>query len=187
MKRPDVFEGVLFALLASIGASLVYAALTWLLARSGVLYLIITAVMLAYVLYLLLRSREKVGRISTLVIWCGIALVLWLLAVPLPVFVLAHLGMLWLIRSLYFHTSIITILLDLGLNGLSLLAASWALGQTQSLFLSVWCFFLVQALFVKLPQNWRKSQVTLSTDDIATDNFEQAHRLAQAALRKLVS
>ena len=63
---------------------------------------------------------------------------------------------------------------------------------TNSLFLSVWCFFLVQALFVVLPVDlksaFQKSSKKDSTDKPLTDDtFENAYHSAKVALRQLTT
>jgi len=57
---------------------------------------------------------------------------------------------------------------------------------THSLFLSLWCFFLIQALFVLIPSSLMpvRNKATSSTRE--TD-FERAHRAAQIAVRRLTS
>ena len=76
---------------------------------------------------------------------------IWLIEPPLLHYALIHLTSLWLIRSLYFHASILSTLLDFGVIALGLAVALWALIHSGSLLLSLWCFFLVQAVFVAIP------------------------------------
>ena len=72
---------------------------------------------------------------------------------------------------------------DLALNGVSLAAAVWAVNQTGSLFVSIWCFFLVQALFVAIPASMK--QKAGQTGESHKDRFQHAYRAAETALRKL--
>ncbi len=105
----------------------------------------------AYTLYLLSRSEERTGRIATVVVWCVATALAAVFASSLPLFLICQVASIWLIRSLYFHGSIVTALADLGIGGLALAFAIWAAKSSGSVFLSIWCFFLVQALFVALP------------------------------------
>jgi hypothetical protein len=187
MKRPSFYQGVAFALAASLAGGALHAALPTLLPGAGSLRLIIAGVGLAYLLYLLGRSPERVGRISTVLAWGLGAIVLWLAAPPLGLYVLAHLLMLWLARSLYFHSGVLSSLADLGLSGLALCAALWALMSTGSLFFGLWSFFLVQALFVAIPESLGQRPVPAQHSPGPNDPFEHAHRAAEAALRRLSS
>ena len=102
------------------------------------------------------------------------------------IYLLVHVVMIWLVRALYFYSSLLAALADLGLNALAMAAVVWASLQSGSLMLAMWCFFLVQALFVMLPRNMEKSRnETLATGEV--DPFDTARRNAQAALRKLSS
>ena len=95
--------------------------------------------------------------------------------------------MLWMIRSLYFYSSVLSSLADLGVNGLGVAAAAWAAAPTNSIFLSIWCFFLIQALFVYIPAVVRKENTANTNPVAAKDRFEQAYREAEYALRKFSS
>ena len=187
MRRPSFFEGVVVALIVSVVAAAVFTVPAMLFGGGGVHRLVIAGIGFAYVLYLLARSRERVGRVTVVALWLGLAAATWLLAPQLLIYVAVHIGMVWLIRSLYFHASVLSALADLGLNGLALTAALWAGVQTHSLWLGIWCFFLVQALFVAIPPQWRRPQPgPLPTRD-ATDCFETAHQAAESALRRFSS
>jgi len=145
--------------------------------------LLVAAVALAYVVYLLARSRERAGRISILAIWSGAAVLTWWSAPSLMVYIAIHLVLLWLVRALYFHAGPLSALLDLGLNGLAFAVAAWAVIHTHSIFLALWCFFLVQSLFVLIPPHWRQSARDGAAN--AVDRFEHAHRAAMSALQRI--
>jgi hypothetical protein len=187
MRQLTFLEGVALAFVTSAVGSILYTALTAVLPGAWVLRGLIAGIALAYVSYLLTRSRQRVGRITTLAAWMLAATGLWWLEPPLTLYLLAHGGLIWLIRSLYFHSSILSALADLALNALSLAATVWAANQSGSVFLSIWCFFLVQALFVAIPSRMgRRSSIHRPAPD-DEDPFEHAHRAAQAALRRLSS
>ncbi|MBT2971899.1 MAG: hypothetical protein KME56_03765 [Candidatus Thiodiazotropha sp. (ex Ctena orbiculata)] len=185
MRRPSFLEGVAVALIATIGIGVLFDPLTMLFASGFVLRMLIAVAGLLYVVYLLRRSGEKVGRISSISLWLMSAALIWLMGLSLPVYLMAHLGLVWLIRSLYFYASLISALADLALLSFGLAAALWAMLQTGSLLLGVWCFFLVQALFVFIPSSWRRAGKPGTHLDGADDPFQQAYRTAQAALTKL--
>lgn len=184
MKKPGFFEGAAFALAASLGGSVLHSALSPVLSGATAARLLVAGLGLAYVLYLLQRTPERVGRITALAGWTAAAALAWGLPVPLTLYLLIHLGLVWLIRSLYFHSSLVAALADLGLGGLALAAGIAALLHTGSLFLALWSVFLVQALWVAIPP---RIGARPRAPDTAEDDFQQAHRTAEAALRRLSS
>jgi hypothetical protein len=184
MKRPTFFEGVGVALAASLTGGVLFSVLATVFAGGAVMRVLIAGLGLAYVLYLLRRSRERVGRIVVVAAWLSAAAVIGLLHPPLVLYLLLHIGLIWLIRSLYFYNSALSSLADLALTGLAVTAAVWALTVTGSLLLGLWCFFLVQALFVTIPDNLPRKPVAPPSVAGGDDHFEHAHQVAQAALRK---
>lgn len=185
MKRVSFFEGVGVALAAGIGGSALFGILTAVFAGGFVLRILIAIIGLFYVLYLLRRSSEKVGRITAFVIWLVTAVAIWLLGLSLPLYLMAHLGLIWLTRLLYFYSSFISALLDLGLVLFGMAAASWAALETGNVFLSIWSFFLVQALFAVIPKTWKRPGKSNAKENIADDRFQLAYRAAEAAVSKL--
>ncbi|MEJ2456372.1 MAG: hypothetical protein P8103_19795 [Candidatus Thiodiazotropha sp.] len=185
MKRPGFFEGVGVALAASVAGGVLFTVLAGLFAGGFVLRGLVALLGLLYVIYLLSRSTERVGRITALSAWLAAALGIWLLGLSLPLYLLAHLGLIWLVRSLYFHSGPITAFADLGLVLFGLAAALWAWLHTGSLGLGIWCFFLVQALFVLIPANLRRGPSRSMASATETDPFQQAYRTAEAAVARL--
>ena len=187
MKRPGFLQGVIVAAIFAFFASMTAATLTPFVGFVAVFRFLIAAMGLAYILYLLSRSREKVGRVTTLTLWSALAAATWWVAPPLPLYLLIHVGAMWLVRSLYFYSGVLPAVMDLGLNALSIAAAVWALGHSGSIFLATWCFFLVQALFVAIPTSVKRG--TGSVKDATVDNepFERARRQADRALHQLFS
>ena len=101
----------------------------------------------------------------------------------LPAFLLVLVGTIWLTRALYHHSGVLAAVIDLGISGLAVAGAIWALG-TGSYALTFWCFFLIQALFVWIPE------VTTSSTpdrDLNQSDFDNARRLAAAALKRLAA
>ena len=187
MKQPTFLEGVGVAIAASLAGSVLYTALNTVFPGGPVLRLLIADIGLAYVLYLLGRSHERIGRITTATAWAVMAGMLWFIQPPLLLYVFVHLGAIWLIRSLYFYSSALSALADLGLNGLGLAAAVWAVTRTGSVFLGIWCFFLVQALFVAIPKRIGRRSGTGQDGHDSEARFQHAYRAAEAAVRKLSS
>ena len=188
MKTPLGFlEGIGVALLLSITGTAVFIMFNPFLSAGILMRLVISGLAFAYVLYLLWRSRERFGRVTVLAGWLLASSGIWLFYPPILVFVLLHLSLIWLIRALYFYSGVLPALFELGLNAIALLIAIGAGLHTQSLFLGLWCFFLCQALFVFIPATLQRQAATATTDNMAEDRFESAHRVAVAALRKLTT
>ena len=185
MNRPTFFHGVVVAAVLAFAGSVVIGALTPFVGVGSVVRLVIPAVSLAYILYLLRSSTERVGRISTLTLWSALALATWWYGPPLPLYVLVHVGAVWLVRSLYFYSGVIPALMDLGLSAMSVTAFIWAISRTGSVFLATWSFFLVQALFVLIPLSIARRGEAREAP--ATDNepFNNARRQADQALQQL--
>jgi hypothetical protein len=186
MKRPGFLEGAAVALVASIAGGACYAALTAVFPPLAVFRVLVAALGLAYVVYLLRRNEERVGRLTTVTIWLAAAGALWISEPPSLLYLCAHLGLVWLVRSLYFHSSLLAALADLGLVALGLAAAVWAARQSASFALSVWCFFLVQALYAAIPVRF-PGESGRDGHAVPEDRFQRAHQAAEAALRGLHS
>ncbi|OUR64308.1 hypothetical protein A9Q79_07675 [Methylophaga sp. 42_25_T18] len=183
MKTTTFFDGVVVALVCSFVGSAAYYILSSLFADNLVIRLLISGLSLAYVFYLLNRSNEKTGRITVMAAWSVITITTWVLWPPAPLFILINLGAIWLIRSLYFYSSLFSSLADLALTAISIAVAFWVASHTGSLFLSLWCFFLTQALFVLIPSSMKSTQKNTATNKDA--DFQHAYQVAEAAVQKL--
>jgi len=186
MKRPTFFHGVIVAAVLGFFTSAVIATLTPFVGLGTVVRLVIPALALSYLLYLFSRNGERVGRITTLVLWTTLTVATWWFEPPVVLYFLIHVGAVWLVRSLYFYSGVVPALLDLGLSALSVSAAVWALTRSGSVFLATWCFFLVQALFVVIPPTVQRKAATVKDDHVVNDDFERARKRADAALRQLI-
>ena len=184
MKRPTFLEGALLSLIAAISGSVLFSALNLVLPGDTLLRLLVSLLSLAYIGYLMTRSRERLGRITAFGSWLLVTLTGLLLAPSLLLSVLLHCGFIWTVRSLYMHKGVLAAVADLALTALSLAAAAWAAVQSGSLFLTIWCFFLMQALFVAIPENRSKNDFSPESGDAG---FYQAWQSAQKALSKMVS
>jgi hypothetical protein len=187
MTRPSFFHGVVVAAVVGFFASAIVASLTPFVGLGAVMRLLIPALGLAYLLYLFSRNAEKVGRVTTLTLWSAMAVAAWWLAPALPLYLLLHVGAVWLVRSLYFYTGFLPALMDLGISTLSVAATAWAISRSGSVFLATWCFFLVQALFVAIPPTIRSRESRQLSDVVDNESFEIAKRQADRALRQLFS
>jgi len=186
VSKPTVLEGIGVALAASIAGAGAFAILSVVLDGLGLFRLLVAALALGYVVYLLVRSREHTGRVSVIAVWLALAAANLLLVRSPLLYVVVHLAVIWLVRALYYYQGVLPALMDLGLMAAALLAGVWAGQTTHSLFLSLWCFFLPQALFVLIPVSLTRprNRAVAAAD---ADEFERAHRAARLALRKLTN
>ena len=187
MKQPGFFEGVMVALVMSLLGGLLFSVLSPIFGTAEVLRWLIVGMSFGYLIYLLSRSNQSVGRVTVILGWVLLTGMIGLSGISLTLYLLLHLLLIWLIRSLYFYASLFSAVLDLGLNGLSLAAGVWAFDHTGSLFLGIWCLFLIQALFVAIPVRIPGKTAEASLQQLSEERFEQAHRTAQTALNKLSS
>ncbi len=187
MKQPTFLEGVAVALAVSLAGGVSYAALDAVFPGVPVLRLLIAGIGLAYVVYLLSRSPERVGRVTAGAAWllvAGSALVHAPAPAALPVRAPGH-PLADPLAVLLFQRCCLRCA-DLGLNGLGLSSAIWALTRTGSVLLGIWCFFLVQALFVVIPKSIRRKPGAGQAGH-EEDRFQHAYRSAETAVRKLSS
>ena len=183
MKRPTFIQGVVIALGFALTGAAVFSSLTLIYTSSFVLKTLITGFAGLYVVYLLARSEERTGRVTVPVLWMAGAVLTWLLSPGIMPFLVVHVIAVWLIRSLYFHSSLLPALLDLTLCALSVVAAVATARHTHSVLLSVWSLFLVQALFVLIPEVVRSARV--ERDASLDEGFDRALRTAEAAVRRI--
>ena len=168
---------------SACGAALLTALSPWLGAATA-LRAVVALLGFAYTVHVLGRSGERVGRLTTIVCWLGVAGGAWLADLPLVGYVLLHVGLAWLVRSLYHYSGVLPALADFGLSLLGTAFAVWAAQRSGSPWLALWCFFLVQAFHALIPPTLAQRGAALAAGDSA---FERAHRAAEAAVRCLSS
>ncbi len=172
------------AFVLSLSGAAVLVTLSPFVGSGTALRAVIALLGLAYVLYVIGRSGERVGRITTVALWIAAASFAWFLGLPLVVYVLVHVGLVWLVRSLYHYSGVLPALADLGLGLLGAAFAVWAAQRSGSAWLALWCFFLVQSFHVLIPPTLGAA---IAPPDAGNDAFARAHRAAEAAVRRLSS
>jgi hypothetical protein len=185
MKTPGILEGITFAIGASLAGAILATLLPVVLSQYIGTQVLIAALGLGYLLYLLKRSKERVGRVVMVALWSIATLSCLLLDASVPALLLVQAGLIWIVRSLYFHSSVLPALLDLGLVATGLVASTWAILQTGSVTTAIWCFFLTQSLFVLIPGFVGARDNSSCFNPADTDRFQSAHRVALDAVRKL--
>ena len=186
--REAAFGFVLAVAAAAAALTLSFALPTPIVAR-----VVVAGAALAYLLRTLARANERTGRVVCVALWLAATCGAWWLGVGLPGFVLLHVAAIWLVRSLYAYSTFVEAALDLGLSALAMSFAVWAGVRTESLFLAVWCFFLIAAMHVAVPSaaaaltSRAGSGKENAAGDDANRNFTEALRAAHAALERMAA
>ncbi|MCO7222811.1 hypothetical protein [Pleionea sp. CnH1-48] len=105
---------------------------------------------LFYLLYLISQSRHRSGSLIVLSAWLVICLVCWGWNDTFAL-VLGLTGLVSFTRFLFFHRRWLAFCADILLSITALALAVATLAHTQQISLAVWCFFIVQALFLFIP------------------------------------
>lgn len=182
-RSPTLLRGVLVALVLSLLGGATFAGLSHLIDAAAALRFSIALLAGCYVFWLISRSGASIGRVVAAVGWSAAATALWFSPAALPMYLLTHVALIWLVRSLYFHGGVMAALMDLALSGLGIAVAVWATEQSHSVFLASWCFFLTQSFFVLIPR-LQKDRLAPALDD-HSQPFLRAQRTAEAALRRM--
>jgi hypothetical protein len=165
----NVGVGLGFALVGSIVFTVLPAAFD--------LTLLISGLAGSYVLYLLAGSTERIGRVTAMVVWSAVTLGLGVMDATWFTTLLAQVGMITLVRSLYHHNGLIALVIDAGLGLFATAASLWAFSHTGSLFVATWCFFLVQAAYVLIPGH--------ADPETMASSFTDAQRTAEQAIARM--
>lgn len=182
MKNTGFIGGVIVALIFAASGSALFSVLTPFFSGISALRCIISLLTLGYLLYLLMHSPVRVGRVSAFTLALGLSAVSLYWQPPLVLYCLMHVGLIWLVRCCYFHNGLAGALADLGFCAMAFAAAVWAAERSGTLFLSLWSFFLIQALVMPVLRNRMGGENGLPGDD---EPFRRAQRSAESALRRL--
>jgi hypothetical protein len=185
MTRPGFWREAGVALALSMVGAIAFHATAVLIGSSLALRLVIAAIGLVYAVLLLRGLRARSGRLIVIAAWLALDIALFVLQPPLLLWLLAQTFAIWLLRCWCCYGSVIAALADGALGLFALAAAMVGAAHSRSVFLALWSFFLVQALFVLIPETLRPRITAALPDD--EDRFDQAHRSAEAALRRLTA
>jgi hypothetical protein len=134
---------------------------------------------------LLLRSlRPRHGATVTLSGWAMLTVLLVSFNPALWLWLLSQAVTIWLVRCLYRYDRLLTVVADAALSSFAIALALAVADHTHSLFLSLWSWFLLQSLVVFIPSAPAAHAAHASRAGF-NDAFEQAHRTAESALRRL--
>jgi hypothetical protein len=185
-SRPRLIQGITAAAILAVSAAALVAVLASFLGLATIIRLCTPLIALAYLLYLLRSTRARTGRVVTLSAWSVMALAAWWFVPSLAFYLLLHAGAIWLVRSLYAYSSLMTALADLVMSASAAVIFTWAFMRTGSVFLATWSFFLVQAFWIYIPAHLR-GRLSGKPTDTDDGKFDRARRQADAALHQLFS
>ncbi len=184
MTSPSFWRQIGSGLMLSVVGGVLYAALSPFIGSGTLLRALVVGLGAIYLALLLHDLRARIGLVVTLAGW---ALVTGLLCAFNPTFwvwLLAQTLVIWLLRCLYRYDSLATAIADAAVSGFALATALATASYTHSLFLTLWSWFLVQAMFVFIPPS-RAPTTAAAPEPDSDDAFGQAYRTAEAALRRL--
>jgi hypothetical protein len=185
MNSATFLQGVVLAFALAAGAAAFWITGATLLDPASALRLLIAGLGCAYLAYLCTTARRRAGRVTSLLVWVTVTAAAVPLAPSAAVFALLQVALLWLLRVFLQRRCPLSALADLALNAGAVVFAGAALTRTGSVFLTVWSFFLVQALHVVIPRSpspeHRMRRIHSETD------FAAASRRAEAAIEQLAA
>lgn len=194
MNALSFIRGAVVAFVLSLAASVIFFSASMFYLQEPSIQITTTLVSFVYILYLLSQTNVSFGKVSSITLYLLAATAVLVWSPSLLVFTLFHLTCIWLVRTVYHHTSFLMALADLSFTAIGFTAAIGAVLQTGSVFMSFWSFLLAQAMVLPIIRYLSAKLGTLpfslSTHQhpcIDTgNNFQQAHNNAQSALAKLV-
>ncbi|MCW8875453.1 MAG: hypothetical protein OQK04_10815 [Kangiellaceae bacterium] len=152
LQSNNFLKLALVGLVLSFFGMLSFEALTVFYISSESFKAAISIVAITYSIFLLYQTPIKTGKISLLLFYVASQLVLLFWIAPLDLVLLTNLFAIWFVRCIYFHRNFIAAVFDSILLAMGFAASVWSINQTGSLLLGFWCFFLVQALIVFIPE-----------------------------------
>ena len=185
MKQPGFIQGVIVAAALALTGAIAFAGLSVVASGAAALKIVTVALGGIYIVYLLVCSNEHTGRITIFMAWGVVTTTTWLLTTDLSMTLITQSVLISIVRTLFHHTRMLGGLLDFVLSAFALSTAVWAIGHSGSMLLTVWCFFLVQALSVYIPESLtNKEQQPPPENSVGEDKFGRAFRTAETAIRR---
>lgn len=173
-------EGAAFALgAAALGAG-IYWAIQTLFSAGTSSYLVLALLASCYALYLVKRSKRNTGKLLSGTAFLACTALAFLFPLSLMVFIGILLLPVWILRSFYHRRRVLDSVMDLGLLAIGVFGAVVAAVATHSVFVTLWTFFIVQALHVFIPAFGVREKLK----ETPVDHFNSAFADAETALRQ---
>jgi hypothetical protein len=184
VSGPGFWRQAIGAFVLSLVAAIAYHALAPILGGALVLRGVVVGAGAAYLAMLLPSLEARIGRLVVAVAWLAVTLGLFALDPHVGVWLLAESLLVWLVRCVYRYDGLAGAFADAALTALAAGTAVAVAAHTRSVFLATWSCLLVHALFVWIPTR-RFGGGGRAGEDPPGDAFEEAHRSAEAALRRM--
>jgi hypothetical protein len=187
MKRPSLLNGIAFAFVIAVFSSPVWWGLKSVLPFFWTFRILVVVSYFAYIGYLLLSARTRIGALTLSAVNLAIALGLLSLPAGSSLVVSALAVMVTLNRSLLFHRSLLSIAFDGSISALGLTFAGYLFTSTGSMPAALWSYFLLQSVFAVIPRQFSERAGLFSPQaEDAVDPFLHSRRQAEVALQRLV-
>lgn len=138
-----------------------------------------------YLLWLLISHRQHREISLVFVGWAILAAAIYGLGLGLMTSIFSCVLLAWIVRSVMRYRRLHCIAADAVLSVAAIGIALSVAGYSHSVFLSIWSYFLVQALVFLMPE--QKSGKRSNHDNSSMERFEKARASAQAALQQINS
>jgi len=181
MNAPSFWRGAGIGLVLSGIGAIGYSAFAPMLGAGVVLRAVSVLIAAVLVAVQMGESGARIGRLVVALALVATASVLVLFDPPLSLWLVVLTMQVWLVRSLYRYRTLGSALLDAGLSAIALAAAIASARHSHSVFLALWSYCLVQALSALI------GTAREETAAVPEDDFGQAHRVAESALRRLAA
>jgi hypothetical protein len=167
--------------LSVVAVALLNVAALW-LGTTLALKLILVLLSALYLTALLVSHGVRFGASLVVLAWLLLSAALLLVNPALSAWLIGYVALAWLVRSSKRYQKMWLVICDGLLALVALCAAVSAFWYSQSLFLSFWTFFLLQALVYWLPG---QALNPLLSRNHSNNRFQQARHSAQQALARI--
>lgn len=140
-----------------------------------------------YLLWLLISHRQHRGASLVFVGWVILAAAIYGLGLNLMTSIFSCVLLAWIVRSVMRYRRLHGIAADAALSVAAIGVALSVAGYSHSVFLSIWSYFLVQALVFLMPEQKQRNGKRSNHDNSSMERFEKARASAQAALQQINS
>ncbi|NOQ65376.1 MAG: hypothetical protein GQ582_12770 [Methyloprofundus sp.] len=181
MKISRLLKHIALAVVLSFVAFINELLLMPFLSTASSTALTLSLVIFLYLSFLIWQSPKALGKISLLLIDISLILGCVLFAFPSSTLIVIYLLLIWVNRSLLYHSNSLAILTDLALCLSTLLVTYWLVISAYGLIMVLWCLLLLQSLHCLLIV-----QKNRSTPDTSNDSFDQAYQAAEKAVQELL-
>lgn len=186
MKNPSILNGIVTAIVITLASIPVTIVLQPAVSFGVAFKLTVLAASVVYLAYMVNNRRGRAGNVTLLGLLLIVLVIAGMVNIGLASTIVLATGSIWLLRSWLFHRSLIAVAADFVLCLTSLGGALWAFHYGGGYFGALWCFFLIQALFVLIAGvGGSKSLSEAGGSD--GSRFERARYTAEVALERILS